>query len=161
MGLGLRDAAVVINGGSKGMARACLACPAGIRRQAIAIHLPHAGPASLVSRLVPPIPASTPRLRTSGTPNSASGVQNRKSHDTAISTPAPEAAALRGNDNRLPEPVRTRPLPLRCPACTTGHSRPCVCMSCGTQLGLRRSANARHPSRASGPYRLRSMVIRS
>jgi hypothetical protein len=41
-----------------------------------------------VSRLVPPLPAIAPSC-TSGTRNSERGVQKRKSHDAAISTPAP------------------------------------------------------------------------
>ena len=55
---------------------------------AIEIHFPQAGPTRRVRRLVPPLPAIAPSV-TSGTPNSASGVQNRKSQEAAISNPAP------------------------------------------------------------------------
>ena len=58
------------------------------RIPAIAMYFAHAGPTMRASRLVPPLPAIAPS-RTSGTPNWASGTQNRKSHDPPISTPAP------------------------------------------------------------------------
>ena len=55
---------------------------------AIAIHFAQLGPISRVSLLVPPLPAMPPSF-TSGSANEAFGVQNRKSTEPAISTPAP------------------------------------------------------------------------
>ena len=70
------------------------------RIPAMAMYFAHAGPTMRARRLVPPLPAIAPS-RTSGTPNSASGMQNRKSHDPPISTPAPRQMPLHREHDRL------------------------------------------------------------
>ena len=58
-------------------------------RAASAIHFAQWVPTRRVSRLTPPLPGIAPSLRVSGSPQCVSGVQNRKSQETAISVPAP------------------------------------------------------------------------
>ncbi len=70
------------------------ASPADTFFAASAIHFAQCVPTRRVSRLTPPLPGIAPSLRASGSPQCASGVQNRKSHDTAISVPAPRHGPL-------------------------------------------------------------------